>query len=144
LSVPEECLVCEVSGHERISVGRLGPAKSRNSETGSRGKNAALESKLRACKVIVYPFDRSLSVLLVGMLPLNGTDAGLASVDPESIREGLEHIVTCLVPEGIVDLLEKVQVSHHDPKKGSHALRQHCSTQLTGSPNMDRTTVWQT
>jgi hypothetical protein len=120
-SVPEECLVCEVSGHERISVSRLGPAKSRNSETGGRGKNAALESKLRVCKVFMYPFDRRLSVLLVSACsPPNGADAGLASVDPESIREGLEHIVTCLVPEGIVDLLEKVQVSHHDPKKGSH------------------------
>ena len=113
------------TGHESIPVRRLGPAKSGDSETGGRGKNAVPESKLRVLKVFAHPFDRSLRAFLVGMghhyeklfSSQASADVGLASVGLENIREGLKHIVTCIVPEGIVDLLEMIQVSHHDPKR---------------------------
>src|ERR1700691_3410926 len=99
--------------------------KSGNSETGGRRKNAIPESKLRVFKVLAYPFHRSLSAFLVAMghhqeklfSSQTGADVGLASVGHKNIREGPEHIVTCIVPEGIVDLLEKIQVTHHDPKR---------------------------
>ena len=44
-------------------------------------------------------------------------DVGLAGIRLENLGEALEHGVARMMSEGVVDLLEQIQVSHHHPDR---------------------------
>src|ERR1035441_3761814 len=136
------------TGHECVPVRRLSPAKPCNSKASGRRHSVVPESKLRVFKLFTYSFDRSLRALFVGMghhyqkflSSQSSTHVRLACLRRQNLRECLKDGVTRIVPVGVVDLLEKIQVGHHCPKR--KVMPSGC-TQLAGCPNINRTAIGQ-
>jgi hypothetical protein len=84
------------------------------------------KSKLRAFKLFAYSFDRTLRTRLVGMghhhqkffSSQSSTHIRLACLRRQNVRECLECGVPGVVPVGVVDLLEKIQVGAITAQKG--------------------------
>src|SRR5450755_4706191 len=136
------------AGHKRVPVRRLTPAKSCDSKASGRRHSVIPESKLRVFKLFTYSFDCSLRALFVCMghhyqkflSSQSSTHVRLACVHRQNLRECLECGVARIVPVGVVDLLEKIQVGHHCPKRKT--VPGGC-TQFAGCPNINRTSVGQ-